>query len=177
MAAKKKKTERTEDIKRESFRQELQVKLSAAEVADRAQRAAHLIADHDAQEATFKEQAGANKLTLKRIGSEMRKVSEEVRSGSTYRDVPCERIYNWTVGSVKDVRTDTGETIKERAMSESERQKSLPFDPPETSDDLDDEFGGEEEKPAGGEKKPDDEEDDEEDGGEDKDDGDDEAAE
>lgn len=154
MATKKKKPsdkKRPEDIKREPFRQELQVKLTAAEVADRAQRAAHLIADHDAQESTFKEQAAANKLVLKRIGSEMRKVSEEVRSGSTYREVACERVYNWTDGSVKDIRTDTGETIKERGMTEAERQKSLPFPPPESSDDLDDEFEGEDDKkPEGG---------------------------
>lgn len=153
MAAKKKKPtdkKRPEDIKREPFRQELQVKLTAGEVAERAQRAAHLIADHDAQEAMFKEQAAENKLVLKRIGSEVRKVSEEVRSGSTYLEVACERVYNWTDGSVKDIRTDTGETIKERGMTEAERQKSLPFPPPESSDDLDDEFEGEDKKPEGG---------------------------
>lgn len=159
MAAKKKKptdNKRPEDIKREPFRQELQVVLNAAEVADRAQRAAHLLQDHDAKEAGFKAQAADNKLVLKRIGTQIRELSEEVRSGKTYRDVPCERIYNWTDGSVKDVRTDTGEVIRERGMTEAERQKSLPFPPPESSDDLDDEFGGGE--PPAGEAKPDDNE-------------------
>ncbi len=155
MAARKKKTEKTrpEDIKREPFRQKLQANLKPSEVTDRAQRAAHLVQDHDAKVETFKEQAAENKHALKRIGAELREVSEEVRSGKTWRDVACERIYNWTDGSVKDVRMDTGEAIAERAMSEAERQKSLPFDKPESSDDLDDEFGGEEkpDEPKGGE--------------------------
>lgn len=167
MAARKKKTEKTrpEDIKREPFRQKLQANLKPSEVTDRAQRAAHLVQDHDAKVETFKEQAAENKLALKRIGAELREVSEEVRSGKTWRDVACERIYNWTDGSVKDVRMDTGEVIAERAMSEAERQKSLPFDKPESSDDLDDEFGGEE-KPA---EPPPESDDETEDGSEDED--------
>lgn len=147
MAAKKKKTSgRAEDIKREPFRQKLPVTLKPAELADRAQRAAHLIQDHDAKAEAFKAQAKENKVALDRIATEMRDTSRVVREGKEYRDVVCERIYNWTDGSVRDVRCDTGEVIAERAMSEAERQKSLPFPPPESSDDLDDEFEGDDEK-------------------------------
>lgn len=148
MATKKKKPteKRTEDIKREPFRQKLAVALKPGELADRAQRAAHLIQDHDAKAEEFKSLAKTNKVALDRIATEMREMSRVVREGKEYRDVVCERIYNWTDGSVKDVRQDTGEVIAERGMSEAERQKSLPFPPPESSDDLEDEFGGEEEK-------------------------------
>lgn len=144
MAAKKKKPteKREQDVKREPFRQKLPVVLKAPELADRAQRAAHKLQDHDAKLQEFKEQAKENKIVVERLASEHRELSRVVREGKEFRDVPCERIYNWTDGSVKDVRTDTGEVIAERGMSEAERQKSLPFPPAESSDDLDDEFGG-----------------------------------
>jgi hypothetical protein len=131
-----------DDIKRDPFRQKLTVALTATEIAEHAQRAAHLLQDHDARAEEFKEQARENKLTLDRLTSEMRDHARAVREGREFRDVACERVYNWTVGSVQDVRLDTGEVIAERAMTEAERQKSLDFLPPGDGD-VDSEFGGE----------------------------------
>jgi hypothetical protein len=166
MAAKKKRQSEKkapEDIKREPFRQKLPVTLTKEEVAERARRAAHLVSDHDVKAEGFKQEAAANKQELKKIDTEIRGLSDEVRSGRTYRDVPCERVYNWTVGSVTDIRTDTGEVLAERAMSDAERQKALPFPKPQGSDDLDDDFeDGEPEKkpeePTDGEDEGDDDE-------------------
>lgn len=137
----KKKTEKSEpdDIKIEPFRQNLPVILTKEEVAERAQRSAHLIADHDFKEAQFKDEAASNKRVLARINVQIRELSNEVRDGKTYQDVACERVFNWTNGTVHDRRTDTGEVISERAMSEAEKQKALPFERP--AGDIDDEFG------------------------------------
>lgn len=140
--ARKKSSEpdKPEDIRREPFRQELAVVLTTHEVSEHAQRAAHLLQDHDAKADEFKEVQKQNKLTLDEITSQMRRHARVVREGREFRQVQCERVYNWTLGSVTDVRTDTGETIAERPMTEPERQRSLDFDKPGEGD-VDSEFG------------------------------------
>jgi hypothetical protein len=140
MAAKKKRDEKPDDVKIEPFRQNLPVILKREEIEERAQRAAHLVADHDFKAAQFKDEAATNKRTLGHLETQIRELSGEVRSGKTYLDVQCERVFNWTTGMVQDRRTDTGEVLTERVMSEAEKQKALPFDKP---GDVDDEFGGE----------------------------------
>ena len=140
MAAKKKSDEKPDDVKIEPFRQNLPVILKREEIEERAQRAAHLVADHDVKAAQFKDEAANNKRTLGALETQIRELSGEVRSGKTYLDVQCERVFNWTKGTVQDRRTDTGECLTERAMSEAEKQKALPF---EKAGDVDDEFGGE----------------------------------
>jgi hypothetical protein len=139
--AKKKKPEnqQPDDVKIEPFRQNLPVILKREEVEQRAQRAAHLVADHDVKAAQFKDQAAENKRALAALETQIRELSGEVRSGKTYLDVQCERVFNWTKGTVTDIRKDTGEALSERAMTEAEKQKALPFDKP---GDVDDEFGG-----------------------------------
>lgn len=157
MATKKKKTEKTkapDDIKREPFRRNLPVVLKREELEERAQRAAHLLQDHDAMQHDHKEQAKTNKLELEKVASNLREVSRTVREGKEYRDVPCERVFNWTKGTVTDTRTDTGEVLSERAMTEAEAQKALPFD--EKPGDVDDEFAGEDKAPESGETEDDD---------------------
>ena len=142
MATKKKKTEKPkqpDDIKREPFRQNLPVVLKREELEERAQRAAHLLQDHDAMQHEHKEQARSNKLELDKVASNLRDVSRTVREGKEYRDVQCERVFNWTRGTVTDLRKDTGEVLSERAMTEAEAQKALPFD--DKPGDVDEEFG------------------------------------
>lgn len=147
MAAKKKdpKKKQADDVKIEPFRQNLPVVLKREELEERAQRAAHLLQDHDAMQHDHKEQAKTNKLELEKVASNLREVSRTVREGKEYRDVPCERVFNWTSGTVTDVRKDTGEVLQERAMTDAEAQKALPFD--QKPGDVDEEFGGGEKDP------------------------------
>jgi len=130
-----------DDLKIENFRRSMAVNLTRDEVAERADRAAQLLKERDQKEAEFKEQAGANKRIVARLENELREVSAEVRERKAYQDVPCERRYNWTRGTVTEVRLDTGEELSSRPMTDAEAQKALPFNP-DAPGDVDDEFGG-----------------------------------
>lgn len=142
----------TAPVKVEPFTQQLACALRREEVEERAQRAAFLLSDHDNREASFEEERKAQKAVLQRIENEIRAVSQEVREKVTYRDVPCERRFDYTKSLVLDVRLDTGEVVFERPMSDAEKQRDL-FDPPggAAAADVDDEFDDE---PAAADGKP-----------------------
>jgi hypothetical protein len=114
-------------MKVESLMRELKVQLTAAEVAERADRAAKLLEDRDRAEAELKAYATTVKSRIATMEAEMRELSSEVRSHFTYRDVPVERRYLYAIGQVEEARLDTGEIISERPMTERERQQPLPF--------------------------------------------------
>jgi len=69
-----------------------------------------------------KKQANAQ---IEELEAEMHRLSLEVRDGGTYREVPCERRYIYRTGNVQEVRTDTGDVLSERAMTDRERQLEL----------------------------------------------------
>lgn len=138
---KAKKAAPQDDLKIENFRRSMAVNLTREEVAERADRAAQLLKERDQKEAEFKEQASGNKRIVARLENELREVSAEVRERKAYLDVQCERRYNWTKGTVTEVRLDTGEELSSRPMTDAEAQKALPFNP-DAPGDVDDEFAG-----------------------------------
>lgn len=145
--AKKKPTEDQENkrkIRTERFEQSLRCQLTKEEIADRADRAAQLLEDRDHEEEELKAHAKHVKGKIERIEAEMRQHSNEVRTRSTYRDIECERIFDYKSKRVREVRGDTGEVISDREMTEREKQMGL-FDDPEGGPDgggggLDDDF-------------------------------------
>lgn len=117
-------------MKVDSFTRDLKVVLTAAEVAERADRAARLLEDRDRAEAELKAHATSVKSRIATMEAEMRELSAEVRTKYTYREVECERRFLFTTGCVQEVRLDTEEVISERAMTEKEKQRDLPFTKP-----------------------------------------------
>lgn len=141
MATKKKKAstdaKKKDDLKVFPYKRELTVSLTKDEIADRAKRMSHKLAERDIKEQVIREDAKRQKTVLKDMETEVRRLSNSVRDGAELRTVQCERRCNYSTGRVQDVRLDTGEILSERDMTEDERQKDLPFD------DLDDAFGDE----------------------------------
>lgn len=133
-------------MKIEQYMSNLKVILTKEEIADRADRAAGLLQDRDTKEEEQKARAKAEKAVIDSIESELRRVSNEVRTKATYQDVQCERRYVYEKSKVQEWRLDTGEMISERDMNETEKQRDLPFDDDDKGAgggaDLDDEFGG-----------------------------------
>jgi ribosomal protein S18 len=132
-------------MKIEQYMANLKVILTKDEIADRADRAAGLLQDRDTKEEEQKARAKAEKAVIESIESELRRVSNEVRTKATYQDVQCERRYVYEKGKVQEWRLDTGEMTSERDMNEAEKQRDLPFDDDDKGAggvDLDDEFGG-----------------------------------
>lgn len=133
-------------VRKEPFATDLRVPLKEHEVADRADRAAVLADDIEQKADAAKETAKAARSALARLAAEKRGLEREVRARATYREVQCERRFNYDDGVVSEVRLDTGEEISSRPMTEAEKQLFMSFSPdgqPKPSGgDLDDEFGG-----------------------------------
>jgi hypothetical protein len=132
-------------VKIESFVRELKCSLKREEIEERAERAAHLVAQRDLREEEIKEETKRQKSALATIDGEIRSLSNQVRDKITYKDVPCERRYLYDEKLVREIRLDTLEVVHERAMTEGELQRDL-FDATKGAGDLDDEFSGDEEE-------------------------------
>lgn len=117
MAAESKKTEVIKEV--------LPVKLTDEERLDRANDLANAVQKvEDAmrhkkivnRDATAKvDQAEAVRADL----------SDVVASGREYRETIVHRVYDYSEGTVIEVRTDTGETLRSRNMTDEERQTSM----------------------------------------------------
>lgn len=120
-----KKTDSKSDSKTERYTQSLRVQLTPEEVADRADRAAQKLNERDEKEADMKAATKHAKGVIEEIEAQMRQLSTEVRTRSTYRMVDCERVYDYGRGVVEERRLDTFEVLSSRAMTEAERQREL----------------------------------------------------
>lgn len=145
--SKKKKTEEKpaeKRIRREGFRENLRCPLTKEEIEARADKAANLVENMDNLDNDMKAHQKAKKAELERVAAEHRHLSNEVRTKATYRDIDCERIFDYDEGKVREVRLDTGEELSCREMSDREKQMGL-FDGDDKKPDggsLDDEFSG-----------------------------------
>lgn len=123
----------------ENFVRDLRVALKTEEIAERADRAAQLLAERDSKEEEQKAAAKHAKSIVESMEAELRRLSNEVRTKATYREVQCERVYDFRLGKIFEKRLDTGDVLFERAMTDAERQRELPFPPPSDIDkDFDD---------------------------------------
>lgn len=60
------------------------------------------------------------------LKSRIAELATKVHDKYELRDVECRRIFDYDKGEVMEVRTDTGEILKERAMTAEETQVPLP---------------------------------------------------
>lgn len=123
-------THGTPDVKIERFQRNLRVPLTQEEIAERAQRAAHLLGERDHKDEELKAASKQAKAQIAEVEAEMRRVSGEIRDGATYKEVACERRHIYKTGVIQEVRTDTAPhtVIAERAMTDRERQLDLGLD-------------------------------------------------
>lgn len=125
--SKKPPAEQEQPKKIDRFVQELACALGKEEIAQRADRAAHLHSDLDFAEEAFEVVRKEHRTKLSGIRSEIRRLSSEVREKLTTRAVSCERHFLYGDRRVKDIRTDTGEVIMDRAMTDEEGQRGFDF--------------------------------------------------
>jgi hypothetical protein len=127
MAKRKQQSEEQQERneKRVPFTRDLKCELSREEVEERAQEAASILERRDQKEADAKEEAKRRKNEIAQLDLEHRILSSEVRSKTTTRPVECERVYDYDAGKVTEYRSDTGEKLHSRNMTDSERQKDL----------------------------------------------------
>jgi hypothetical protein len=113
----------------EYFSQNLRCDLTADEIAERAQQSARLVVTIDDLTASMKAEAKRRKSFIEEKEGELRRISAEVRDKATFRDIECERRFDYRMGIVVEVRLDSGEVLNERAMTHHERQMALELEP------------------------------------------------
>ena len=126
------KKEAPRDQRVEDFDRDLRVILTTTEVAERADRAAHLIAQRDSRADMAKAAAKHAKSEIDELEATIRRLSGEVRDKACYQATACARTFDYQAGKVIETRKDTGEVISERAMTPEERQMS--FEPKKPGD-------------------------------------------
>lgn len=108
------------------FSEMLPVRLTEAEIAERARRASvarRKIAEFEAQ----KDIAAKHwKTKIDAAEQERDELLDTIDSGVEERAVECVETFEWRTGTVVVSRADTKERIRERAMTYLERQPSLP---------------------------------------------------
>ena len=144
MAKRKKKAAESDNSpheKREKFERQLRVILSRDQVEEYADRAAHLLQERDDREVNLKAAQKQAKAEIDAIDAKFREISGYVRDKAKYQDVVCERVFDYAIGVVREVRLDTGIVLSERAMTAEERQLGLDLED-DTPDDksLEDDF-------------------------------------
>jgi uncharacterized FlaG/YvyC family protein len=85
------------------------------------------------KEVEAKSIAEGYKRELKTLDHEIADRAEEVRTGVEYRNVDCAERARYRDNQVDVIRLDTGEVVRSRPMTITERQDSLNFDTDETS--------------------------------------------
>jgi len=109
------------------FTESLKVHLSNEEIREAAEKLAKLTDDIEGKEAEKKSVASQFKADIDNLVSNARTEAALVRNKYTYRQVECHEDFLYARNQVSTIRDDTGEEIRIRAMTTSERQSELPL--------------------------------------------------
>jgi hypothetical protein len=109
------------------FVEKLPCELTREETLAKGAEMALMIKQHGEVELEAKETADTFKKQFKRLDRTISERAEEVRTGVEHRLVPCTERGRYRENMVDVVRLDTGEIVRSRPMTESEKQQALPF--------------------------------------------------
>lgn len=115
----------TESTKTEVIKDILPVKLTDEERMQRADALANALS-------SINDAKVKKKRIVKDLDKEIGEVEQEsvelrdaVATGREYREVIVHRVYDWEKATVTEHRTDTGEVLRSRGMTDEERQSTL----------------------------------------------------
>lgn len=122
---------------------ELPVKLTESEMADVARAMGRADEERRVMESHAKVENDRWKDRIKGLDARISDLASKAHLGMEARPVKCLETYDYRLGEVRVVRTDTGEALETRPMTSDERQPTLPgAEPGATSK------GGRKKKPA-----------------------------
>lgn len=113
-----------------TFTRTLPVELTQAELLDRGEALALGRGSRNEWESDRKETAARYRERLDLLDAEIDRLAGIVREKAEPRPVECRSVRDIERGVVEVVRTDTGEIVESRVMTEMERQTRM-FDPDE----------------------------------------------
>lgn len=106
--------------------EDLSCDLTSAEVLERGRRMAQVDGEIDAHTSHETNVKADLKATRARLEAERSKLAASVRSGTELRPVEVEHLADFEAGVVREIRIDTGRTVRDRVLLATERQLKLP---------------------------------------------------
>lgn len=108
----------------------LPCKLTDEELLDRADQLSVVVQETSAEESRQTDVKTQMKAKLTELDARKTRLAITIGRKEEYRDIEVESIADIQAGTVTDYRTDTGEAIGTRPMTEHERQSNLPLEAP-----------------------------------------------
>lgn len=121
-------TERARFVTLKEVTRNLPCRLTDAELLVRADDLSVAVQEITAEENRQTDVKAQMKARLTELDSRKTRLAITVGRKEEYRDIRCELSADLQAGTVTTIRTDTGEAMETRPMSESERQQSLPME-------------------------------------------------
>jgi len=118
-------------VKKKITTRNLPVALTDDEIRKAGDALAMACEDITSEEARAKEIKDDLKNRMSSLEAERNRLAVLVRRKEEYRQVEVDIWFDYQRGMVEEIRTDTGEQIKIRPMTDDERQQGLPMDEPE----------------------------------------------
>lgn len=101
--------------------------LSEAEIRERGDRAARLVGSIAQREEALKAESKTRKAQIAEEQAELVRISSEVATRATYREVPVQVLTDYEKGTVTEMRLDTFDVISTRPITDYERQGEFGF--------------------------------------------------
>jgi hypothetical protein len=112
--------------------EELPVPLTQEEIVARATSLTRLEDEERKSSGVFEHAKALHKAEVERIAEERRKLLQAIREKREPRPVKVEGWAHYDVARYREIRSDTGELVNERALLPSEYQESLDLGPEPT---------------------------------------------
>ena len=119
------------------FHEFFPVVLTPSEMEQKAAEMTKVLDEIDELEAQKKQATAHIKAQIDGKKAELRELRSVRRAGKEDREIELCEEYVFSTNTVKVVRTDTGEVVRERAMRADERQGELPLEPPADAEVVD----------------------------------------
>ena len=127
-----KETPPARDVEITPTSEHLKVMLTVADVNERAKELARKTSEATSLQDELKEVASDFKAKILGLQTEVGRISEEINRGWIYKNVPCQVILDFNLGTCTVVRLDTNEVVRERALTADELQPKLIPEEPKT---------------------------------------------
>ena len=101
---------------------------SKIELIEIAEILARKLSEAETKEAEKKDVASQFATQIKTLQNEMSALAACVRNKYEYRGIECDVLLDYKNNAVNYVRQDTGETVRTRVMTATERQEELKID-------------------------------------------------
>lgn len=112
-------------MRTDKWHEDLRCALHPAEVAERADRCAIKMGERDKVAIELKVVSAELRTQIKALEGEISSLGRMVREKVETREVECKEVEAFGQNAVQVVRLDTGEVVRERAMTSDEQQRAL----------------------------------------------------